>query len=571
MKLIRLNINDRFRSLHSGFEIFFHAPIISPELDQFAPFCFAGLNGSGKSNVLEVLAAIFYHLECCSVKYLPDDFKKQFNPSKSSPNDFVIEYLIKPRSNNFQEEIIKYEHVKVTKQANEEPQFFLKDVLAKKPNTFIQIKESIQDYLPEMVVGYSSGENEILSLPFFKTRFIHYDEYIQSIANNERYIKEQDKKWNIQPESSLVYIDTSMSQAVMLANFLLQDEGVLKVFSDNMHVENITEFRLLIRDMDQVSLSDKGKESLTKEEQKIEFEKDKDKQYIRSITHNLQQAIDSLKACATSWYFDKKLNELVLDYKVTPATHIAFAEHFESSYDLFRTFQILLTLNLYQVKKNAKEQIYHSGSLYVNETIPQPPSDERVFRIKHFYLKKRFIDKPILSKNLSDGEHQFLHTMGICLMLQHRSALFLLDEPETHFNPEWRALFISTLKTCLEASGKGYHLLRDILITSHSPFIISDCLPNNVKIFRRNEKTKYEVVSETPDFNTFGASINIITNRIFGNRSSIAKHALNKLDEFRKKYNEGSEPEELKRQLDLEMGDSLEKHLFLKKILPKKE
>ncbi|MEI4908391.1 ABC transporter, partial [Klebsiella pneumoniae] len=29
--------------------------------------------------------------------------------------------------------------------------------------------------LPQYVLGYSSGENEILSLPFFKMRFVQFD------------------------------------------------------------------------------------------------------------------------------------------------------------------------------------------------------------------------------------------------------------------------------------------------------------------------------------------------------------------------------------------------------------
>ena len=80
MKLIKLNINHAFRSLQKGFEMEFHQ--YNPEepdasnLSLFHPFCFAGLNASGKSNVLEALASIFYHLDCCSTKEdKPESFK----------------------------------------------------------------------------------------------------------------------------------------------------------------------------------------------------------------------------------------------------------------------------------------------------------------------------------------------------------------------------------------------------------------------------------------------------------------------------------------------------------------
>ena len=78
MKLLKLEIGDlpkekQFRSLHSGFQVEFHS--LSNKgieaMDKFRPFCFAGLNGSGKSNVLEALTSIFFHLESCVAKYKP--------------------------------------------------------------------------------------------------------------------------------------------------------------------------------------------------------------------------------------------------------------------------------------------------------------------------------------------------------------------------------------------------------------------------------------------------------------------------------------------------------------------
>lgn len=90
MKLIKLKILEEFRSLRpSGFEINFHAAELNDELTKFHPFCLAGLNGSGKSNVLEALSNIFYHLECCTNNY-PD---YGFSKNESSPNSYDLEYF----------------------------------------------------------------------------------------------------------------------------------------------------------------------------------------------------------------------------------------------------------------------------------------------------------------------------------------------------------------------------------------------------------------------------------------------------------------------------------------------
>ena len=80
MKLLRLKITDPagFRSLSSGFEHYFRTEwSLQDELtkdDGFAPFVCAGRNGSGKSNLLEALAAIFFQLEMQRMRrsFLPE-------------------------------------------------------------------------------------------------------------------------------------------------------------------------------------------------------------------------------------------------------------------------------------------------------------------------------------------------------------------------------------------------------------------------------------------------------------------------------------------------------------------
>ena len=80
MKLLRLKITDPagFRSLPCGFEHHFRTEwglqgeLVQP--NDFSPFVCAGHNGSGKSNLLEALAAIFYQLEVLRVRrsFLPE-------------------------------------------------------------------------------------------------------------------------------------------------------------------------------------------------------------------------------------------------------------------------------------------------------------------------------------------------------------------------------------------------------------------------------------------------------------------------------------------------------------------
>jgi len=76
MKLLRLKITAPmgFRSLQADFEYAFRNEWDLQEEHGFDPFVCADPNGRCKSNLLEELAAIFYHMECMYLENRPDSF-----------------------------------------------------------------------------------------------------------------------------------------------------------------------------------------------------------------------------------------------------------------------------------------------------------------------------------------------------------------------------------------------------------------------------------------------------------------------------------------------------------------
>lgn len=86
MKLVSIEIGEKFRSLHAGFYVDFHSLSEDSlnDMPKFQPFCFVGLNGSGKSNVLEAIAAIFYHWKCVLRNF----------SQRVSKNIFVERYVV---------------------------------------------------------------------------------------------------------------------------------------------------------------------------------------------------------------------------------------------------------------------------------------------------------------------------------------------------------------------------------------------------------------------------------------------------------------------------------------------
>lgn len=566
MKLLSLEIGEQFRSLHPGFQVHFHKLTGKgvESMLEFQPFCFAGLNGSGKSNVLEALAAIFYHLEMCVAKYRPDSFEKHFSRSKSAPDAFRLEYLINPDtidSNKFNfETAVK---VTIVKASEEEPEMYVQEksgIELSKDVTRVsmqaprgEIKRSVAKiYLPDLVVGYSSGENEILSLPFIKNRLIHFDEYKENVKKGIRFDE---------PETSLLYIDEEMSQAVLLACMLYEDpETTLKPLRDELGIVGIRSFRMNLN-MQTLYLDDEKKDS-------------------SPILYQVEHILDKLKNCATSWYEqeggikgmrDGLFTVLTLDFFVDDKIKQVFRDHFSSSFELFRFFQVLYELNANIISTPTKEEVYKSRGFYTDGKLPEAGPEDRVFYFLDYMILKEIdgLDKPkeLLLREFSDGEHQFLHTMGICLMLKDRRTLLLLDEPETHFNPGWRAKFIKVLNDSLKAGGTN-NFLKDVILTSHSPFIISDCLPNNVIFFKRNQE-KHQIEAKSArdmDFNTYGTSVEIILDELFDYNQSIGDWANEELKNIDfQKIKTKADIEAIKKELRI-LGDSIEKDLVLAKL-----
>lgn len=591
MKLLRLKITDPkgFRSLQAGFEYRFRSEWDLQEEQGFAPFVCAGPNGSGKSNLLEALAAIFYHMECMYLENRPDsfDFDEQENPKGfrsdwAIPDGFEIEYLIRQQE---MPELIGSDgqtYVKLVKLPGESPKWHLqKSVGEEGGKTKISSSQAIgRLLLPEYILGYSSGENEILSLPFFKMRFVQFDEYWQALKQQLPYTG--------RPESRLVYLDSGFSQAILLCNLLFQDSDSLKAFGGDVKIEELKEFRIIIRrsieiDQNKISSFDiSGKHDSFDIDEIIEshpalFEPEVEegpRRFNVDIIKLLDgegkndKIIPRLMRCATCWYLDEASDTLYLDYRVNDATRKAFRENFDfevnrSPIALFHAFQVLLTLNLFAVSDSLKADLYQSNSHYVSETVPTLASDERIMRFKFVKFRKTDVAEPVMLKNLSDGEHQLLHTLGLCLLFKNTQSLFLLDEPDTHFNPDWRANFVTRLHQSFNGSDG-----QEMLVTTHTPFLISDSRPEKVLVFNKADG----VVSVShPDYNTLGASINKITMATFGKRETIGGHAQTLLEGMLQRFEQGEDKEQLIAEINRQLGDSVEKVLLIKTILDSME
>ncbi|MGE0638203.1 MAG: restriction system-associated AAA family ATPase [Bacteroidia bacterium] len=537
MKLISVKIlGDTFRSLASNKLYKFNE---SQHKARLSPKIFAGLNGSGKSNFLELLAEIFFYLEVFHSNSVKPEYKK------SKDFGFEIEYML-PMVHpspigllDFKNSIEFNMHVRIVKELGQYPEFSRKKF---GEEHFERIDKLTQYLLPTKVIAYTSGQNELLSNPFLKIRY-HYFKATENI--NVASEGKEDEFEN----QRLFFLDSSSNFSIFVSNMLLANPDKLKYLTDIFKVEDLHSFRITIN--------------------LVNYRKVK-----ISLSENIKNHILKLKLCSTSWIERKKGKEefLLLDYRVNAATHEAFKYHFKTSFELFKAFYDLENLNLNLVPVDTRSLILKAHkSLNLSDELPKPDPSRLIFRIEKINLNKIVEDgkpsKTIYYKGLSDGEHQFNEVIGSVLMMEQDGCLFLMDEPDTHFNPLWRAKMIEMLNHVaaykFDSKGKPEAVRKqEIIITTHSPFVISDSQTDDVYKF---DKVKGEVVYINPKIETYGASVSLLLQEIFDRRISISDLSNYDLEELREELKELKKPKVIKAKIDeireklVDFGESIEK------------
>lgn len=158
--------------------------------------------------------------------------------------------------------------------------------------------------------------------------------------------------------------------------------------------------------------------------------------------------------------------------------------------------------------------------------------------------------------DLSDGEVQLLLTLGAVRLFGDDETLFLYDEPETHLNPSWRTWFHLDFEKANSSNGSG-----QALVSSHSPFLVSS-LPREA-IFHF-EKTDGTTVMGAPASETFGASFDVLIKKHFDLRATISETAI---QEIRGKLADQDLSQEDKLAwLEGSVGDSMERSYLINKL-----
>ncbi|AKA67213.1 AAA family ATPase [Clostridium scatologenes] len=169
---------------------------------------------------------------------------------------------------------------------------------------------------------------------------------------------------------------------------------------------------------------------------------------------------------------------------------------------------------------------------------------------------------------LSDGEDAYLGlyaSINEQIKLWTRSKekfILLFDEPEIKMHPELSRNFINDLIKFLNIINKGNQKFQ-IILTTHSPFILSDIPKMNVVRIERCDDGRVKL--DTNNLNTFGQNIHVMLRNDFFMQSTIgefAKTQINKVVDFLKndgKCSDNMTAEKAKYIID-NIGEPIVKH-----------
>ncbi|MEL4385939.1 AAA family ATPase [Shewanella xiamenensis] len=201
-----------------------------------------------------------------------------------------------------------------------------------------------------------------------------------------------------------------------------------------------------------------------------------------------------------------------LDFLDTDVTKFLAQSNADSGLRMFEKLYRIQQLGLKALSSNARQNLKKDNYL---GAVKKPLKSRLPFAV--LQLKLADEDGRVVNyDDLSDGEAQLLQVLAIITLFKDEQTLFLLDEPETHLNPAWRTHFHSFLQQALSA-GTGN---AQVLVSTHSPFMISSLHKDSVFMFERNADgtIRYHLAIEE----TYGASFDVLIKQFFGLESLIS-------------------------------------------------
>lgn len=355
-------------------------------------------------------------------------------------------------------------------------------------------KESDSRYLPNLVFGYYSGPSDRMKEHFYK----HQDRFYTFLIKNVE-----------KPLRTLFYAEPIHSNFVLLSFFTRDSQLELNFLRRNLGIETLESVLFVMKQPPWKS-------------------KQGDPRFWNA-GGTVQKFLDNLYKLALAplrWTQPVKLD--------------------------FRRTTRLEHLYLYLKDAEAVQQlasIYDSPPEFFKALESTYMSD----LIKEVRIRARIrnVDGSLTFREMSEGEQQLLMVLGLMRFTNEEESLFLLDEPDTHLNPDWSLQYLKFVRQVV-GNQKTSHLI----MSTHDPLTLAGLEQSQVQIMRRDQESN-RIYPEIPTEDPRGMGVAaILTSNMFGLRAALDEETQKLLDKRRELADKTNLTAAEKRRLD-ELNEEL--------------
>jgi len=464
MKVDKLHVRSRFKNLEN---------VVVDFDEEHLMTVIVGRNGSGKSNVLEALLAIFRNLDLGEAPpfsyHLIYRLGQESRPNEPSDSWLEVTIDADPERGN----LAKQYEVTVTDLLKQKTQDLLGEPENGKRVPFSKVKrdkEGNAPYLPKYVFAYYSGPSDRLESYCRKHRTNFY----------RRLLKDElDLKGDIRP---LFYAKPHHSQFVLLAFFLSKQDSMEKAFlREHLGIEGLDSIHFVMR---QPGWARKKGELFW-------------------------------GARGVVWRFlDELIKHTLSPIKVTRQEDVSltgsnvrneFLHLFLPSVDALRDF----------ARDLSPDELFKM----LESTLLSEIISEVSIRVKVVSS-----EEPLTFRELSEGEQQLLTVLGLLKFTGGSDSLFLLDEPNTHLNPSWAVKYLKFLRDFVPN-----HEASHLLMVTHHPLAIAELKKQQVQVMWQDDE--HQVHSREPYVDPRGIGFMSTLTEIFGLSTTLDLETQKLLDE----------------------------------------
>lgn len=311
--------------------------------------------------------------------------------------------------------------------------------------------------------------------------------------------------------------------------------------------------------IEQKSIAEKGGQSTIELPPNNSERPSKDGLWFDFIYHNLLNYTDnsgeyknpSAYQTLTDWFGAKKTGNTINDF-------LSFSRKYNDN-DLTNIADVLNELS-YIVKCDNRDFFYipvvdkesgniNQGLFKLNELLNKSSRTFLTARVFDISYSRDLYSYPT---QLSSGELKLLNLFSriydCCITCPKRIGnatiphVFLLDEAEMGFHPEWQRSFVKMVVCFMNAIQVSPHTLQNqIVITTHNPLSLSD-IPSSCVTFLKKQKDKDKEYSTNYNLDireTFGANVfDLFRNSFFMKNGLIGEFAKEKIHDINSRLDE---------------------------------